>query len=137
MVDDRALCIDIRDFLEEHHLLVAWHGKGFDSPLLNSRLALHDERCLQRRLFIDPMYAFRGWRGLKPKSSSLKNVAKFFGLDEQKREVEPEEWLRARLGQEQACDIAQNRCESDVRIMKEITDEALDRQLIRNVSGYP
>lgn len=137
MVDDRALCIDIRDKLEDHHLLVAWHGKGFDVPLLNSRLALHDERCIERRLFIDPMYAFRGWRGLKPRSSSLKNVARFFDLEEQKMDVGAEEWLRARLGQKKACDIAQERCESDVRVMEEIYWEAMDRRLVKNISGYP
>lgn len=137
MVDDHMICVDARDLLEEYHLLVAWHGKGFDVPLLNSRLALHGERCIDRRLFVDPMYAFRGWRGLKPMSSSLKNVAKFFKLDEQKYEVQPEEWLRARLGNEEACDIATERCESDCRVMKSIYDEAMDRALIRNVSGYP
>lgn len=137
MADDRALAVDLRDFLSDHHLLVAWHGKGFDCPLLNTRLVKWDQEQLPRRLFLDPMYYFRGWRGLKPKSSSLENVAKFFQLVEEKLEVKPDTWLEARGGDSEAMDVAQERCESDVRLLREVTERAFDNCLVKNIQSYP
>lgn len=137
-VDDQQLLLDLRDFLERHDLLCAYYGKGFDAPLVRTRLAKYGERILEPRLWIDPIYFFRGWRGLDPQGSSLEKVAKFLPeIDEEKYKLKPDEWLRARLGTPEFVDKVVERCESDVRLLKEVTDVALDHGLIRNVQRWP
>lgn len=70
-------------------------------------------------------------------SSAMKNVAKFFRLSEQKPDVEPEVWLKARTGQRRAMDTVVDRCAADVRITKQIFVKALDLNLFTGIKSYP
>lgn len=138
MTDDRRLCCDIRDWLHSRHMHVGYFTTGFDIKQLRTRLAWHGEtHLLQRKLHADPIWAFKGWRGLDPMSSAMKNVAKFFKLDEQKPEVRPEIWLKARTGNRQAMNEVVSRCSSDVRITEKIFLKALDLNLITGIKSYP
>lgn len=136
MTDDRQLCLDLRDLLNEQHLHAGYFSKGFDIAHLNTRLAHHEEKLLDRRLHLDAIWFFKGWRGLKPRSSKMKHVANYLGL-EQKPEVEAEVWLKARGGNKEAMDVVQDRCEADVRITREITERALGMGLVKNITSYP
>ena len=138
MADDRQLCCDLRDLLMSRHMHVGYFSTGFDIKQLRSRLAWHGEtRLLERRLHADPIWAFKGWRGLDPMSASMKNVAKFLKLDEQKPEVEPATWLQARLGDKKAMNTVVERCAADVRITKKIFVRTLDLNLMTGIKSYP
>ena len=136
MVDDRQLCIDLRDLLEEQNMTVGYFSKGFDIPHLRSRLALHGERALAPHFHFDPIWAFKGWRGLKFGSASMKNVAAHLGL-EQKPAVSSEVWMSAKAGRKAAMDEVCERCEADVRITREITQYVWDHKLLKNIQMYP
>lgn len=136
MTDDAAMLADVRDLLDEQHLHAGWFSKGFDIAHVNTRLALHGERLLKRKLHIDAIWHFKGWRGLKPRSSKMKHVSAFFGVEE-KPEVSAEVWLKARGGNRKAIDEVCARCEADVRITRELTEKALELELIRNIGVYP
>jgi len=136
MDDDRALLCDLRDLLNGVVQHAGWYTKGFDIPHVNTRLAMWGERLLESRLHVDGNWYFRGWRGLKPRSSKLKHVSEFFGF-EQKPEVAAETWLKARLGQKKAVDEVCDRCEADVRITWAITEKMAELGLIRNIQRYP
>jgi uncharacterized protein YprB with RNaseH-like and TPR domain len=73
MADDREICVQVRDYLESHHMTIGYYSKGFDIPFLNTRLAAHDERHLMPMLHLDPIWFFKGWRGLKPRWLSFWN----------------------------------------------------------------
>lgn len=135
MTDDRALCMDARDFIEEHHISCGYFSKGYDLSLIRSRLAYHDERPLKEMMHFDPIWGFKGWRGIKPKSSKMKHVAEFFGF-EQKPEVESETWLKARGGNKKAMDIVVDRCEADVRITRQIAEKCIELNLLKNITRY-
>lgn len=138
MTDDRQLCCDLRDLLMSRHKHVGYFSTGFDIKQLRTRLAWHGERqLLERRLHADPIWAFKGWRGLDPMSSAMKNVAKFFKFTEQKPEVGPETWLKARTGSKRHMDEVVARCAADVRITKRIYVRALDLNLITGIRSYP
>ena len=137
MTDDRQLAIDARDMLENHHLISAFYGKGFDSSFLNTRLIYHGERKVKSTLYFDPHWAHKGWRGIKPKSGSLKNVAAFYGFEEEKFDVSPETWLKARGGNKKAMDLVQKRCESDVRLLAFVGHMTLENRLVANIGVYP
>jgi len=134
--DDRALLCDLRDLLNGYNLLMGWNSKGFDIPLIQTRLSKWGEEMLQPTLHVDAMWAFRGWHGLKPRSSKLKHVSEFFGFEE-KPELDADVWLKARGGNKAAIDEVVDRCEADVRITAEITQKAFDLGLIRNIQRYP
>jgi len=133
--DDRALAVDLRDYLETFHVTAGWFSKGFDLSHLRSRLVYHGERPLKEMLHVDANWYFRGWRGLKPMSSKLKHVSQFFGFEE-KPDVKPEVWMAAKQGNKVALDEVCERCEADVRITAAITEKAFDLGLIKNINRY-
>jgi len=130
--DDRALAVAIRDHLEAHNITVGWYTKGFDIGFLRGRLAYWGERLLKSQLHFDPMWGYRGWRGVKIGSSSMKNVAEFLHLDEQKYNVPKEVWVNAGTGDIEALETIIERCESDVRVTWEIAQHCLDNNLLKN-----
>lgn len=138
MTDDRQLLIDFRESLKDRHITSGWFSKGFDISHVNSRLAYHGEtELLPKALHLDAIWHFKGWRGLKPQSARMKHVAEFFKLDEQKPDVPPEVWLKARGGNKTAMDEVVERCEADVRITRMLTEKALDLGLVGNIGRYP
>lgn len=136
MADDGALAIAIRDFLEEHHMLVGWHSKGFDVPFLNTRLLQNGARRLRGMLHLDPMYHYRGWHGVRPRSSKLATVAEFYDLPERKMPADVQVWVKAQGGDKEAMDILCDRCESDVRVLAEITARTFAADLVKNITRY-
>jgi hypothetical protein len=142
MTDDKQLCIDLRDLLEEQHITCGYFSKGFDITHLRTRLAMHGERIFEKMLHMDPIWYFKGWRGLRTMSSKMKHVAAFLhaaGHDiELKPDVAPETWMAARTGNKKAMDIVADRCESDVRITRTINEYTLDRnqRTVANISKY-
>ena len=142
MTDDRQLCIDLRDLLEDQHITCGYFSKGFDITHLRTRLAMHGERILEKMLHMDPIWYFKGWRGLRTMSSKMKHVAAFLhaaGQDiELKPDVLPETWMIARQGNKKALDEVCDRCESDVRITRIINEYTMDKnqRTVANISKY-
>ena len=143
MVDDAQLCIDLRNLLNEQHITAGWFSKGYDITHLNTRLVANGEtKLLDSKLHIDCIWYYKGWRGLKPMSSAMKNVAKFLkdagvkGMEE-KPEVPAAVWQKARVGNKKAMDQVCSRCEADVRITRAITEFTADIGMLKNIQRYP
>jgi len=135
-MDDRQLCLDLRDLLNEQDIHAGWFSKGFDITHLNSRLVIHGEKMMDSKLHIDAIWYFKGWRGLNPQSSKMKHASEFLGL-EPKPDVHPDVWLGARLGKKKELDEVCERCEADVRITRALTEKAAELGLIRTIQRYP
>ena len=135
MLDDRQLCLDLRDLLESQQMTVGWFSKGFDITHLRSRLVLHGERPLKKMFHLDCIWYYKGWRGLKFGSAKMKNVAQHLGM-EPKPDVSAETWMKARVGDKKAMDEVCDRCEADVRITRAITDHTLDLALVSTIQQY-
>jgi uncharacterized protein YprB with RNaseH-like and TPR domain len=106
LLDDRAMCIAIRDYLDEHFdYIVTWYGKMFDVPFLNTRLTLeHGERPYEARMHIDALYLIpQGIAG-----RSLDNVARALRVqDEQvhKTKFDKRIWALANAGDKPSLDL--------------------------------
>lgn len=137
MADDHALCVDLRNALEDFHITVGWYSKGFDMSYLNTRLVKHGEKPIRSHLHLDGIWYAKGWRGIKAAKGSLANMAKFFKLEESKLVVDEEVWSAAKLGNTDALDTIVERCESDVRLTRGVTEKLLGAGLIRNIQSYP
>jgi hypothetical protein len=86
----------------------------------------------------DPMWGYKGWRGLKIGSSSMKNVSEFLNLDEQKMNVPKETWVNANAGCKESLDEIVERCESDVRVTMKIAKHCLANGLLKSpIQVYP
>jgi len=127
----------IRDKLEEHHITCGYYSKGFDIAFLNTRLVQNGHRKLKRHLHFDPIWYYRGWRGLKPRSSKMSVVAEYYGFEERKQKVDISVWRRASRGDSAALDELVERCESDVRITARIAERTFENDLIANIQKYP
>lgn len=136
IANDEKIALDIRNHIESHHISVGYYSKGFDIPFLNTRLAKFDNRHLKRMLHVDPIYYYRGWRGIKPRKSSLRVVSEFLDL-EQKPDLDADTWVSARTGNTEALDEVVRRCEADVRITKDVTDYAFESSMVKNIQSYP
>lgn len=137
MRDDQAIARDIRNILNTQHITAGWYSKGFDIPFLNTRLLANGEERMKTKLHLDGVWYAKGWRGLKAKNAKLASVAEFFGLDERKMAVDPETWEEARVGERDAMDVIVDRCESDVRLTREVIERLLDAELVANIQRYP
>jgi uncharacterized protein YprB with RNaseH-like and TPR domain len=136
--DDGHLALAVREHIEAHTFSCGYFSKGFDFGFLNARLMAAGHSKIRQMLHLDPMWAFRGWRGPKIGSSSMDNVAEFLGLDEQKMKVPKEIWSRANGGDIEALDILVERCESDVRVTWKIACYVLENQLLKTpLQMYP
>lgn len=135
LVDDHALVVDLRDYLESFDITSGWFSKGFDITHLRSRLVMHGERPFKEMLHLDCIWFYKGWRGIRPMSSKMKHVAEFLDL-ERKPDVAPEVWMKAKGGNKKAIDEVVERCEADVRITDAINDRSFQLGLVKNIQRY-
>jgi len=138
--DDRSLALAIRNHLEEHRMSVGYFSKGFDVPFLNARLAEHGDRLLSSEFHFDPIWHFKGFHGLKLRSSRMKVVAEFLKI-ERKQDVDIDVWKKclvlAAQGDSEKMDIIVDRCESDVRITAKIAEWCWNNGKPKAFQRYP
>jgi len=121
VLDDRELVINLRDTLEQYDILCAWYGTMFDLPFVNAKLIEYGEKPMRDMMYIDPCFKTRGGRyGLKVGSAKLKNVAKWLNTPNQKPDVEWRTFRLAAIGDPDALAEVQDRCDADVRVMRDI-----------------
>lgn len=123
-VDDSRLCRAIRDEWEDADMIVTWNGIMHDVPLLNARLAKAGERpCrlgdkhITRHL--DLMF-YSGGQSMKIGGRKLDTVAKFFGCENQKTPITPDDWQLAGAGDRPAMDQVVKHCEADVLVLRDL-----------------
>lgn len=117
-IDDSRLCVAIRDELEKFNLIVGWNSKLHDIPLLNARLSKVGERPYHCQNFhLDAMW-YAGGSSQKIGSRKLDNVAKFYGLNDQKTEITWDDWQRAGAGDVKAMKTVVHHCEQDVKVLR-------------------
>lgn len=119
-LDDRGVCVALRDELERYDIVVGWNSKLFDISFLNARLLRWGERpCRQDMIHNDPMYKARqGGYSARIGSSKLDNVARFFRTKEQKTEINWDTWSLAAMGDDKALDEVVTHCEADVLVLR-------------------
>lgn len=137
MADDSEMCRLVKEELDKHDIHIGWYSKGFDVTFLNTRLVKNGMKPIEPRLHVDPIWYFRGFRGLKPRSSKMSVVAEFYDLDDRKQAVDVQTWRDAAVGDTDAMDILVDRCESDVIITGQLAQKAFESGLVRNIQRYP
>jgi len=155
--DDAKLVREARDLLEEYSMWVTYYGKGFDIPMLDTRLLVHGEREIQRakHYHLDMYYTLKSklktsrksqghllsLLGLKdarrvkvkdPETGKIVNESELFEATiPQKMTVSAEMWNRVLAWPKAYLPTMVERCESDVTGLEALYDAT--KHLIREV----
>lgn len=124
VIDDAALCLSIKEYLEAQDMIVGWNSILHDIPLVNARLAANGmdpirtgEKYGTRHL--DLMW-YAGGQSMKIGGRKLDTVARFFQCENQKTALDGETWQMAGAGDTKAMDSIVTHCEADVLVLKEV-----------------
>lgn len=92
---------------------VTYYGKGYDIPMLQSRLLKHRLRPLEKRLHLD-LYFSMNSRVLTSRKSQGHRL-RWLGGNQQKMGISPEEWNLVLSSPERGLSVLGARCVSDVK----------------------
>jgi uncharacterized protein YprB with RNaseH-like and TPR domain len=89
--NDKRLCIEIKKELKEYDIIITYYGLGYDKPFINSRLAKHRLKPLERQLHIDCYRLAKKIFHYALNSKRLVAICELLGI-EGKTRVEPDLW---------------------------------------------
>jgi len=129
--NDRSLVCQVRDALESYPCWATYYGKGFDVPILQSRLLANN--C--GRLHTENHHHIDMYFSLKAKlltaRKSQAHLLRWLGTEEKKMDMSPEEWNRVLANPTSAMDKMRRRCESDVEGLEALYRRT--RHLLRDI----
>lgn len=127
--NDQKVVNDAKAALEAAQCWVTYYGKGFDIPMLNTRLLKWGSRPIDKRHHIDMYYSLKS--NLLTARRSQGHLLSWLGTPEQKMTVSAEEWNAVIRGAEGSMDTMVKRCESDVKGLEGLYKKT--RHLIREI----
>lgn len=130
--DDRDLMIWVREQVAKYPLLVTYYGKGFDAPMLNSRLLFWNLPELPKHHHLDLYWLVKG--RLKTARKSQAHLLEWLNLPEEKMTLSADVWNRVLSHYDETIGTLVKRCESDVRGLEVLYDRV--KHLQRNVAVY-
>lgn len=112
--DDKTLCLAVSDYLKHVDCIVTYYGKGFDIPMLNTRLLNHKQFPLNPLYHIDLYFTLKS--KLLTARRSQGHLLSWLQAPQQKMGVSAEMWNRVLNPKthDAALDVMRKRCESDV-----------------------
>lgn len=120
--NDQKVARETKEILESYQTVVTYYGKGFDMPMLNTRLAKW------KRLPVQPMYHLDMYFSLKPKfllaRKGLGSVGAFLGAVEDKMFVGSDVWSEMGFKMKTHMPVMIKRCESDVILLEDVYNKS-------------
>lgn len=118
-LDDKALVKAIGDHLRDADLHIFQYGTKVDFKFIQTKLLSYGFDLLP-----DPPAVVDTWSVARSKlalvSNSLRELARFFKLKEQKLDITHEQWYLAFTGHKPTLKLIEKRCASDVRLTEQI-----------------
>lgn len=127
--NDQKVVRDAKAALEDYSCWVTYYGKGFDIPMLNTRLLRWKQRPIDKRPHVDMYYVLR-YNVLTARRSQGHLLSWLEGPD-QKMSVSAEVWNRILSNTEAEMGTMVKRCESDTAGLESLYKKA--RHLIRDI----
>lgn len=116
--DEAPLVADIHRILSGADMMVTFNGKNFDFGVLQTKFMYYRLPPLQPMAHVDLYQVAKTNMRIRPKS--LKNIARYLGLENQKMELPFEVWREAAKGNVKALKILRKRGASDVLVTEEL-----------------
>ena len=128
--DDKKVVAEIRDIMHEYPMWISYYGKGFDVPMIQTRLLVNGLKPLDKHLHLD-MYFLLKYRLLTARKSQA-HLLRLLGTNEQKMDLSPNVWNEVLSNPKKELATMRARCESDVVGLEALYDKT--KHLIVNVS---
>jgi uncharacterized protein YprB with RNaseH-like and TPR domain len=103
---------EAKEILEGFDCWATYYGKGFDIPMLNTRLLRHGYPPIDKRHHIDMYYSLK--QNILIARRSQGHLLSWLELPEQKMTVSANVWNQVAAAPEENLPILLKRCESDV-----------------------
>ena len=127
--NDQKVARLTKEILSEYQTVVTYYGKGFDWPMLNTRLTKWGKAPANPMLHLDLYFT------LKPKfllaSKGLGAVGRFLGTKEDKMFVGTEVWSEMGFNMKKHMPTMIKRCESDIILLEDVYKKT--KPLIRDL----
>ena|SRR2546422_3960958 len=130
--DDRSLMEQITKEMAKYQVIVTYYGKGFDAPMLESRLLFHNMPPLPKHHHLDMYWLVKG--RLKTARRSQAHLLEWLSLPEEKMTLSADVWNQVCSNFDETIGTLVKRCESDVRGLEVLYDRC--KHLQRNVALY-
>lgn len=114
--NDRDMCIEFMDLVEEADLVVGWNSKSFDWRFLQTRILKWKLGYLPPVPHCDLLLTSRATTKMR---RTLDNTGKFFGLKNIKIPLDLNEWMAAARGNEEPLRKIIAHCKADVLMTEE------------------
>jgi hypothetical protein len=114
--DDRQMCKEFLELVEQADAVVGWNSKGFDWRFLQTRIMKHRLGYLPPVPHVDLLMTSRNATKMR---RSLDNTGKFFDLKNQKIPLDMNEWMSAGRGNPKALQHVIDHCEADILMTEE------------------
>lgn len=111
--DDKSVVLAAKDELEKYSVWCGYYSKGFDIPMLNTRLLQAGERAISKRHHLDLYYTLKS--NLLTARRSQGHLLDWLNTPEKKMSVSAEEWNRVLADTKAAMPKMIARCESDTK----------------------
>lgn len=126
--NDQKVIREVKDELEQYHCWCTFYGKGFDVPMLNTRLLKWGHEPVSSRHHIDMYFMLKSNTNLA--SRSMAAAAGFLQTPEQKMPVPAIVWSEVGFKPENM-KILVTRCESDTAVLEDVYKKT--RHLIKDI----
>jgi hypothetical protein len=127
---DYKVVRDAKDALEMAGAWVTYYGKGFDIPMLNTRLLRHGLNPIEKRPHLDMYFTLKS--NILTGRKSQSHLLSWLGTPEQKMSVSADTWADMSASFERNMPIMIRRCESDVAGLEALYRKT--RHLVREIT---
>lgn len=116
--NDKKVARELKETLESYECWVTYFGKGFDIPMLNTRLLKWGIDPVEKRPHVDLYYTLK--HNLNTSRKSLGHLVSWLGVPEQKMGVSADVWNQIAVDTKRNIKILTDRCESDVIALRDL-----------------
>jgi hypothetical protein len=127
--NDQKVVNDTKRELEKFSCWVTYYGKGFDLPMLNTRLLKWGSNPIEKKFHLDMYYSLKTNTLVGHRSQA--HLLAWLGTPEQKMTVSADVWSGLSANPTKYLPILIQRCESDVRGLEALYKRT--RHLIREI----
>lgn len=127
--NDQKVVREAKEFLEQFNCWVTYYGKGFDIPMLNTRLLKWKQLPIDPRHHIDMYYTLKSH--ILTGRRSQAHLLEWLETPQQKMTVSAEVWNRILHDTQKEMKTMIARCESDTEGLENLYRET--RHLIRDI----
>lgn len=128
--DDRKVVREAVKEMEKYLVWVTYYGKGFDVPMLRTRLLKHGLPDMEKQLHVDLYFTLRS--ALNTSRRSQGHLLSWLKLPEQKMSVSADDWNAIMVTPAKIKPTMRKRCESDVAGLEALYKRT--RHLIKEVT---